>query len=64
MSDGIFEHQSPLLCARCGVELTPGKGDFYVVRIEAVADPTPVNRPARAFPSSRRLRHRRPECGS
>lgn len=31
----------PLLCARCGAELTPGKGDFYVVRIEAVADPTP-----------------------
>jgi hypothetical protein len=31
----------PLLCDRCGVELTPGKGDFYVVRIEAVADPTP-----------------------
>ena len=21
--------------------MTPGKGDFYVVRIEAVADPTP-----------------------
>jgi hypothetical protein len=31
----------PLLCARCSAELTPGKGDFYVVRIEAVADPTP-----------------------
>ena len=30
-----------LMCARCGVELTPGKGNFYVVRIEAVADPTP-----------------------
>jgi hypothetical protein len=30
-----------LACARCGVELTPGKGDFYLVRIEAVADPTP-----------------------
>ena len=23
--------------------LTPGDGDFYVVRIEAVADPTPPN---------------------
>lgn len=32
---------SPLLCARCAAELTPGKGQFYVVRIEAVADPTP-----------------------
>ena len=32
-----------LLCHRCGTELTPGKGDFYVVRIEAVADPSPPN---------------------
>jgi hypothetical protein len=31
----------PVLCARCTTTLTPGKGDFYVVRIEAVADPTP-----------------------
>ena len=31
----------PFLCARCGAELTPGKGDFYVVRIEALADPSP-----------------------
>jgi hypothetical protein len=31
----------PLLCHRCGAELTPGKGDFYLLRIEAVADPTP-----------------------
>jgi len=30
-----------LLCHRCGAELTPGQGDFYVVRILAVADPTP-----------------------
>ena len=30
-----------LLCHRCGADLTPGKGDFYVVRITAVADPTP-----------------------
>ena len=30
-----------LLCHRCGAELTPGRGDFYVVRIEAFADPTP-----------------------
>jgi len=30
-----------LLCHRCGCRLMPGEGDFYVVRIEAVADPTP-----------------------
>ena len=29
-----------LLCHRCGAVLTPGRGDFYVVRIEAFADPT------------------------
>jgi hypothetical protein len=33
--------ETPLLCARCTAELMPGKGNFYVVRIEAVADPTP-----------------------
>jgi hypothetical protein len=32
---------SALLCHRCGRELTPGAGDFYVVRIEAYADPSP-----------------------
>ena len=32
-----------LLCHRCGAELTPGEGSFYVVRIEAFADPTPPN---------------------
>ena len=31
----------PLLCRRCSAALTPGHGDFYVVTIEAVADPTP-----------------------
>lgn len=31
----------PLFCARCAMELTPGRGNFYVVRIEAVADPSP-----------------------
>jgi len=32
---------SPLFCDRCQRQLEPGQGDFYVVRIEAVADPTP-----------------------
>jgi len=40
MGEGLSD-DSPLLCAGCGVELTPGTGDFYLVRIEAVADPTP-----------------------
>ena len=30
-----------LLCHRCGAILTAGRGDFYVARIEAFADPTP-----------------------
>jgi hypothetical protein len=34
-------HAQPLLCHRCGAELAPGKSNFYVVRIEAFADPTP-----------------------
>ena len=33
--------QGPLFCDRCRVELKPGTGDCYLVRIEAVADPTP-----------------------
>ena len=33
--------QLPPLCARCAAKLTPGKGDFYLVRIEAFADPSP-----------------------
>jgi hypothetical protein len=34
---------TPLLCHRCGCDLKPGEGNFYVVRIEALADPTPPN---------------------
>ncbi len=30
----------PLFCQRCSIELMPGCGDFYVVSIQAVADPT------------------------
>lgn len=32
---------SPLFCDRCSTELVPGKGHFYVVHIEAIADPSP-----------------------
>ena len=35
------DDDSELWCARCGAELKPGRGNFYVVRIEAVADPWP-----------------------
>jgi hypothetical protein len=46
--------ESPLFCHRCGNELHPGKGDFYVVRIEAFADPSPPElEPEEVFGSSR-----------
>ena len=32
--------EPPLSCDRCSSELTPGVGQFYVVSIQAVADPT------------------------
>ena len=32
---------SDLICHRCGALLKPGDGNFYLVRIESVADPTP-----------------------
>lgn len=32
---------SPLFCARCTQPLVAGRGEFYVVDIRAVADPTP-----------------------
>jgi hypothetical protein len=32
---------APLLCSRCLKLLAPGRAEFYVVRIEAVADPSP-----------------------
>lgn len=36
------EHdETPMFCSRCARELRPGKGNFYVVNIEAIADPTP-----------------------
>ena len=33
--------QGPFACKRCGAVLTPGAGNFYLVAVEAVADPTP-----------------------
>ena len=33
--------EPPLCCHRCGTVLKPGDGSFYLVRIEAMADPTP-----------------------
>jgi hypothetical protein len=33
--------QPPLFCDRCSTVLTPGRGSFYVIKVEAVADPTP-----------------------
>jgi hypothetical protein len=32
---------TPIFCVRCGAELKPGTGNFYLVRIEAFADPSP-----------------------
>jgi hypothetical protein len=48
----------PLFCDRCSVELTPGQGTFYVVRIEAFADPTPplLDEPALARDPRREIR--------
>lgn len=34
-------NEFPLFCHRCGKQLEAGRGQFYVVRIEAFADPTP-----------------------
>jgi hypothetical protein len=31
----------PIWCERCGIELKPGSGNFYLINIEALADPTP-----------------------
>lgn len=37
----VTEAEWPIICHRCGVRLTPGRGDVWVVKIEAFADPTP-----------------------
>jgi hypothetical protein len=33
--------EAHLFCHRCGRQLHAGQGDWYVVRIEAMADPSP-----------------------
>ena len=40
-TSGRKDPESPLLCHRCAAVLTAGEGSFYLVRIEAFADPTP-----------------------
>jgi hypothetical protein len=40
---GMTTDDTPIFCDRCSTELVPGKGNFYVVHIEAIADPSPPN---------------------
>jgi len=41
MAENNRNDEMPLCCDRCLCTLKPGKGNFYEVRIEALADPTP-----------------------
>jgi hypothetical protein len=41
MNEDNGNDEPPLCCHRCGTVLKPGEGSFYLVRIEAMADPTP-----------------------
>ncbi|NNF42239.1 MAG: hypothetical protein HKO59_13350 [Phycisphaerales bacterium] len=43
----------PTLCHRCGALLPSGSGAFYVVRIEAFADPSPPRESIEASPATR-----------
>ena len=36
----MLNPQTHLLCHRCGCSLQPAQASFYIVRIEAFADPT------------------------
>lgn len=36
-----MDDENPLFCSRCLTTLQAGRGEFYVVNIEAIADPTP-----------------------
>jgi hypothetical protein len=37
----VAANPAPFFCDRCAVELHPGRGEHFVIRIEAVADPSP-----------------------
>jgi len=37
----MTQFQDPIFCDHCSRSLTLGEGSFYVVRIDALADPTP-----------------------
>ena len=41
MNEAQQNDDTALCCHRCGMELRPGQGDFFLVRIEAMADPFP-----------------------
>jgi hypothetical protein len=37
-----LEGGEPVICRKCGALLTPGRGDFYVVEVEAYAENSPM----------------------
>jgi hypothetical protein len=39
--DWQVERDGPVICRKCGAILKPGRGDFYVVEIEAYAENSP-----------------------
>jgi hypothetical protein len=39
----MHDPANPNFCARCGAILKSGEGNFYIVRIEAFADPAAPN---------------------
>jgi hypothetical protein len=41
-TDGRMNRGAALVCNRCSKPLVPGRGDFYLVPIDAVADPSAV----------------------
>lgn len=49
---------STLFCDRCLKQLAPGRGDFFEVRIEAVADPSPPDLEADLAANEEQLRQR------
>jgi len=39
--EGRESNEPALICHRCGSDLEPGEGRFWIVRIDAVCDPSP-----------------------